>query len=224
MMLLAADTSSNNTSLALMKDGEIISMRADGSEPSASRMYVLMDAVLRAGSATFGDLTALAIGAGPGSFTGLRVSFAALRTLGWARGIPLIPVNSLEALVWPQRTLPGPIAVVQPARRGHVYLMAVRQGRVIQEVGFFTFEEARVRIRDLGADTLLAGVPDDLAMDLPVLMHQVGPDAAEIARMAASRIEAGERPVLEDVLPLYLRPSDAEVTAALREEQETARA
>ncbi len=214
MMLLAADTSSNRTSLALMKDGEIISMQSDGVEPSASRMYVLMDAVLRAGSVVIGDLTGLAIGAGPGSFTGLRVSFAALRTLAWARGIPLFPVNSLEALVWPHRALSGPIAVVQPARRGHVYQLSVRQGQIIQEVGFFSLEEARARIRELGEGVLLAGIPDDLDLDLPLLLHRAGPDAAGIARIAAERLAAGEQPILEDVLPLYLRPSDAEVTAA----------
>jgi len=215
MMLLAADTSSNRTSLALLKDGEIISMQSDGVEPSASRMYVLMDAVLRAGSTGIGDVTALALGAGPGSFTGLRVSFAALRTLAWARGIPLIPVNSLEALVWAHRALPGPIAVVQPARRGHVYQLAVRQGQIVQEVGFFSLEEARARIGELGEGVLLAGVPDDLELGLPVLVQRAGPDAAAIARIASARLAAGERPILEDVLPLYLRPSDAEVTAGL---------
>lgn len=217
MILLAADTSSNSTSLALYNNGEVYSMRADGAEPSASRMYVLLDAVLRAAGVEIRALEALAVGAGPGSFTGLRVSFAAMRTLAWTRGIPLIPVNSLEALVWPQRTLDAPLAVVQPARRGHVYQMALRAGTPIQEVGFYPLDEARARIRELGGGAFLAGTPDDLELELPLLVRREGPDAADIARLALGRLEAGERPVLEDVLPLYLRPSDAEVSASLSE-------
>jgi tRNA threonylcarbamoyladenosine biosynthesis protein TsaB len=218
MILLAADTSCSSTSLALMRDGEILTMRADGAEPSASRMFVLLDAVLHAAGVEIESLNCLAVGAGPGSFTGLRVSFAAMRMLAWARGIPLFSVNSLEALAWPYRTLKVPLAIVQPARRGHVYQMAVQAGSVMQDVQFLSFDEASARILTLGKDAYLAGMSQDICSSmpkrLPVIIERDGPDAADIARMAALRFEAGERPILEDVLPLYLRPSDAEVVAA----------
>lgn len=214
MILLAADTSSKGTSLALFQDGVVYSFKTEGGEPSASRLYLLLDAVLKTAGIGVSALQGLAIGAGPGSFTGLRVSFTALRTLAWTLKIPLVPVNSLEALVWPQHFLAAPLAVVQPARRGHVYQMALQAGVPIQEVGFYSFEEARLRIRELGRDVFLAGNPADLELDLPLLVQKDGPDAADIARMALPRLERGDYPPLEDVLPLYLRPSDAEVQAS----------
>ena len=217
MKLLAVDTSSNRTTVALWHDGEVWAMTADGTGPSASRLFVLIDALLEATACELAELDCFAIGAGPGSFTGLRVSYSALRTLAWAGSVPIVQVNSLHALAWPWRELDGTIAVVQPARRGHVYYLPVRHGQPVADVEFLPVAEAHERIAALGEPFFLAGMlPEEWNFSGRVLDRAGAPQAADIARIAAEEFIAGRAVPPEEALPLYLRPSDAEVVAETR--------
>ena len=209
--ILAADTSSKRTTLALYRDGEIIEMNSTTETPSAARFFVLLDALLETGRMSLDDVDCLALGAGPGSFTGLRVSFTAFRTLAWARGLPLYPINSLLALAFPYRSVEASLIVRMAARRGHVYQYAVRAGGCIDELALLSYEEARTRAKALPVPQFLLGCAEEEEDELPRLVHALGPDAANIALLALEARAAGEPPNLKDVLPLYLRPSDAEV-------------
>jgi tRNA threonylcarbamoyladenosine biosynthesis protein TsaB len=212
MRILSADTSSKRTALALYRDGEVIEMNSTTETPSAARFFVLMESLLGTARMSLDEIDYLALGAGPGSFTGLRVSFTAFRTLAWARSIPLYPINSLLALAYPYRALDASLVVRMAARRGHVYQYAVRAGKCIDELALLSYEEARARARALPAPQFLLGLAEEEAPELPRLVQSCGPDAASIAHLALDAIALGAPPNLKDVLPLYLRPSDAELS------------
>lgn len=208
MRILAADTSSRRISLALFQGGEIIEISQSMESPSAARFFVLQDALLAAAKIQLDALDCLALGSGPGSFTGLRVSFAAFRCLAWARAIPLYPVCSLEAMAYPYRSLDAPLIVRVPARRGQVYQYVSHRGQVLQELALLPCAEASARSLSLPEPRFLLSPADDEDTECVRLFGY--PDAASIAALAADRTDPP--PKLEDVLPLYLRPSDAEMS------------
>jgi len=214
MRILAADTSTSRISLALSLNsagGEIIEMSQNMESPSAARFFVLLDALLKAADTPVDALDCLAIGAGPGSFTGLRVSFAAFRCLAWARALPLYPVCSLEAMAYPYRDLDASLIIRVNARRGQVYQYACNRGQTLLELGLLPRAEANALARALPGPRLLLGEADGEDGTESAWLGDFGPSAASIAALAALAMGRGAPPKLEDVLPLYLRPSDAEM-------------
>lgn len=162
----------------------------------AERLMPMIAEVLEAGGAAPGDLDAIGVGTGPGNFTGVRISVSAARGLALALGIPAVGVTRLEALA---QGLPRPLAVVEDARRGEVY---------VQEFGPDGPGEALILTPgDLPHVLSAPAVTGSGAAltSLPVL-PQAMPIAEAIARVAATRWRA---PGLPRPAPLYLRPADA---------------
>ena len=131
--LLAIASSGAWTSVALLRD-ESGSLECDSiAEPAgagqSARLLATIGEVL--GPAGIAGVSAVAFDAGPGAFTGLRIGCAVAQGLGFARGLPLIPVGSLEAAAWRSLRLlePGAEALVRvanDARMGEVYASVVR--------------------------------------------------------------------------------------------------
>ena len=91
----------------------------------AERLVPLLEEVLVEGGIGWGDLRALAVGTGPGNFTGVRIAVAAARGLALGLGIPAVGVTRLEALA---HGLPRPVIVIEDARRGQVYVQLFTRG------------------------------------------------------------------------------------------------
>lgn len=155
----------------------------------AERLLPLLEEILSEAGITWQDLTALAVGTGPGNFTGVRIAVAAARGLALGLGIPALGVTRLEALA---HGMPRPLTVIEDARRGEVY------------VQHFTAEgpqPARLcKAQDLPA--ALGPVTGSAATDgLPAAMALV----AAIAQLALARTGVPQpRPA-----PFYLRGADA---------------
>jgi tRNA threonylcarbamoyl adenosine modification protein YeaZ len=178
---------------------ELVSERAMN---HGEQLAPLIDRVLRMASAERHDVTAVAVGAGPGPFTGLRVGLVTARTLGYALEIPVYAVCSLDVLAVEAvatGVVTGPFTVATDARRKEVYLA--------------TYSEAGERLTGPVVDK-----PTTLATDGPVvgegalLYPDSFPTAVGPARPSAgwlARTVAGERAELLDPEPLYLRRPDA---------------
>ena len=85
----------------------------------AERLIPMLEELLAEGGIGWGDLRALAVGTGPGNFTGVRIAVAAARGLALGLGIPAVGVTRLEALA---HGLPRPLVVIEDARRDQVYV------------------------------------------------------------------------------------------------------
>ena len=198
-MILAFDTSAAHCAAAVVQGDRILAAREEPmATGQAERLMPLLAEVLAEAGAGWGDVVRIGVGTGPGNFTGVRIAVAAARGLALGLAVPAVGVTRFEALA---HGLPRPLAVVEDARRGEVYL--------------------RVFDADGGGDALLLD-PSDLpqALDDVALTGSAAaqaealtggrvlapamPLAVAIARIAAAAPVPGPRPA-----PVYLRAPDA---------------
>src|SRR4051794_6541453 len=114
MLILAFDTATDVATSALVDGGEVLGERT-------SRAVTLLedvDALLRQSGTQTRDVEALAVGIGPGSFTGVRIGLSTARGLAFALGIPVAGVSTLDAIA---AGAPGAVPVID-ARRGEVFV------------------------------------------------------------------------------------------------------
>ena len=131
MVLLALDTTAGYCSVALLRAGQLLVREADAgqgtaqSTPAHSRLLLpMIDELLAREGTSLSALDAIAFGAGPGSFTGLRIACGVAQGLGLAIDRPLVAVDSLSSMAWASGRDEA-IACLD-ARMGEVYCAAYR--------------------------------------------------------------------------------------------------
>lgn len=217
-MILGLDTATPATAVAAWAPGGPAVERRDDPEPGtrpghAARLLVLVEAVLAAADAGWDDVERIAVGVGPGGFTGLRLGIATARGLAQARDLPLVGVSSLAALAAGASELeaaeaaPEPVVAVIDARRGEVFAAQARR-----------FEPVALAPAAL-AERLAAGTPavGDGAVrfraELEVAGAAIPADGSSLHRVSAlhvCRLGAQGVPTDRDaLLPDYRREPDA---------------
>jgi tRNA threonylcarbamoyladenosine biosynthesis protein TsaB len=187
--ILAFDTSAAHCAAALLWDGGLILRHEPMEKGQAERLMPMLEEVLAEGGIGWRDLKAIAVGTGPGNFTGVRIAVAAARGLALGLGIPAVGVTRLEALAFGQ---PRPVTVIEDARRGEVYVQDFTETDVGQ-AGLHAMAEVSVSGPVTGS---AAG---------PAALPPARPIAESIARIGAVRaLTPQPRPA-----PFYLRGADA---------------
>ncbi|WP_377508630.1 tRNA (adenosine(37)-N6)-threonylcarbamoyltransferase complex dimerization subunit type 1 TsaB [Octadecabacter sp. R77987] len=147
--LLAFDTSAAHCAAALLSDGEITTRVDLMARGQAEHLMVMLDDMLAAAGMGWSALDAVAVGIGPGNFTGIRISVAAARGIALGLGKPAIGVSSLEALAHGQ---PRPFCARLPAPRDHHYAQtftARGAGDPSLEVGAATLPDPVVLVSNI---------------------------------------------------------------------------
>ena len=121
--ILNIETATKNCSVSIAKDGKVLSYKDinTGGYSHAEQLHLLIEALLNEENLTFTDLTAIAVGKGPGSFTGLRIGISAAKGLCFALNIPLISLDSLLILANSIKETKGFVIPMIDARRMEVY-------------------------------------------------------------------------------------------------------
>lgn len=122
-LILQLETSSTNTSVVLAKNGDVLASKEQDSAGYSHEKFLhpFIDDVLQEAKLRITDLDAIAVGSGPGSFTGLRIGVAAAKGLCFALDIPLIAIPTMELLVRQISTDADRIVAIVDARRMEVY-------------------------------------------------------------------------------------------------------
>lgn len=217
-MILGFDTSTAGTSVCLLApDGAHFARNPDPGRLSeapahARELMPAVAAVLEEANASLGDVKAIAVGVGPGTFTGLRIGVATARALARSREIPLRPVSSLAALA---AGIEAPLALpLIDARRGEVFAALHRGSEQVWEPFASSPEALGERLRKTGFTPLAAG---DGSLRFREAVEAAGAsvaperDAAHVVRaLHVCRLGAAvpDTPA-EAVLPNYLRAPDA---------------
>jgi tRNA threonylcarbamoyladenosine biosynthesis protein TsaB len=196
MLILAFDTATEVATSALVSDGEVLGERVS----RASTLLEDIDALLRQGGAHPSDLDALAVGIGPGSFTGVRVGLATARGLVVALGLQVAGVSTLVALA---AGAPGAMPVID-ARRREVFVLEAGHSRVLAPTdvtlaaGTVCVGNGAVRYRS-ALEAAGAEIPPD-------------GDERHLPRARFHAQLATDFGPAEAVEPLYLRLPDADTT------------
>ena len=220
MNLLAWDTSTLHAALALvLAEGRVLTAAPDPSRRHGRGLIPAIRDLLAGASLKPADLGALAVGLGPGSYTGLRIGLTAAKTLAYAIGRPLVGLDSLELLA--RNAPPGAarIAVVADAQRGDLYaadferpsagapIARLGPTRVVGRADWLAALEPGTIVLGPGLDRLEAPRPDHLEFLGPPADR---PDPRHLAELALEATRDGRLVDPRSVEPVYLRRSAAE--------------
>ena len=236
MNILALESSAAACSAALCRGGELTAQFFQNSGLTHSRTLLpMVDALLRDSGHTLEEVDVIAVAAGPGSFTGLRIGVAAAKGLAWPGNKPCAPCSTLESMAWPLAHLEGRLIVcAMDARRQQVYnaLFLARGGGLerltpdraisLAELGeeLKKYENPKIAVGDgaqLCYNTLAEQVP---GLELAP-RHLRQQSAWGVARAAEELIARGELVSGEQLVPVYHRLSQAERERLAREQQRT---
>jgi tRNA threonylcarbamoyladenosine biosynthesis protein TsaB len=216
MNLLALETSTDAGSIALWRVGELTVGLCPPGVPHSETLLPLIRLTMAEAGFDFTDLHGIAFGAGPGSFTGLRVACGVAQGLAFAQDLPLFPVGTLEAMALASGG--ERVIVALDARMGEVYFGYFEAGVPLAPVGVYPPDA--VPLPDTGAwlacGNGLAAYPAlqvRLAPFVSAWLPQLMPGADAIARIAAPRLVRGEGIDPADAMPIYVRDKVARTVA-----------
>jgi tRNA threonylcarbamoyladenosine biosynthesis protein TsaB len=211
-VILGFDTATAATAVAVWAPGGPAVERRDDPAPGerpnhAARLLVLIEEALAAAECGWDEVERIAVGVGPGGFTGLRLGIATARALAQARGLPVTGVSSLAALAAGAAGDGRPVVAVIDARRGEVFAAALNAFGPLAiapealaarlDPGSLAVGDGAVRFRE-ELERAGAVVPADGSE-----LHRVS--ALQVCRLGAAQ-EPGDRDAL---LPDYRREPDA---------------
>lgn len=221
MRVLAFETSCEHATVALLFGDEIIQRRLEGHANHSERLLPTIRHMLAESQTSLASLDAIAFGAGPGAFTGLRLSCGVAQGLAMGAGLGVAPICSLEAL-----SLQGKgarILVATDARMGEVYCAAfeMRNGlpctisapECVPPEAVATPDQALWFGVGSAFDVYATPLGAHLIPRLSGYNPKVVPAARDIARLACTQAINGELLAPEQAVPLYVRNKVAFTTA-----------
>ena len=234
MKILAFETSAKAASVALLDGGKLLaeSYQNTGLTHSQTLMVMAQD-MLKSCNLDVSAVEAVAVAAGPGSFTGVRIGVAAAKGFAWGAELPCYGVSTLEAMARSLGIYQGYIVPAMDARRNQVYTAIFHA-----EKGVLTRveEDMAISLAELGEKIKIFAEPVFLVGDGAVLCyntlleevtglvlppeHRMHQRAAGVALAAQALADAGDPGNGAELTPNYLRLSQAERERAARENRE----
>lgn len=220
MKILAVDTTTQTGSVALL-DGEKVVAETilDIQVTHAEKLLPGLDDLFKKEGWSFDQLQGLAVSLGPGSFTGLRIGLATMKAFAQSLNLPLVGVSSLEALAYNAHESQKPVAAILDAKRKEVYagIYQFSHGHISK----ILLEEQAIA-PDLLCNTLKKIGPSLLIGDGAAALKELFPGefgekekmqirAGWVGRLALAKIKRGEGEDWRNLVPNYLRSSDAEI-------------
>lgn len=224
MRILAFETSAKAASVALLHDGvlEGAAYQNTGLTHSQTLLVMAQDVLAQCGC-TVSDVDAVAVAAGPGSFTGVRIGVAAAKGFAWGAELPCYGVSTLEAMALSLGAWEGTVCACMDARRAQVYnaLFQAKTGTLTRLTPdrAIALEELAQELEAVSGPVFLVGDGSSLTYrtlqdKIPGLVlppeHRLHQRAEGVALLAAQKIAAGEPGDGAALSPNYLRLSQAE--------------
>ncbi len=224
MLVLALDTSTAQVSVAFGDRGVVLgAVQLAGGRRHAEQLAPAIDYLRRELAVDLGHLATIAVGTGPGLFTGLRVGVTTAKVMAQALRIPVVGIPSLDLVAYPLRHSGRPIVAVLDARRREVFAARYQPvpGGVQRTSGYAVHTPAEL-VADLAVEShglLLAGDGiERFPAEFATLEHAEfagssfsAPSVAALVELATARAEREEFEQPAELRPLYLRQSDAEI-------------
>lgn len=225
MKILALESSAVAASVALTEDETLLAQAFQNSGLTHSRTLMpLLEGLLKNMEMTLAEVDLIAVAAGPGSFTGLRIGMAAAKGLGWAAEKPCCGVSTLEAMAWTVAHMGGELCPAMDARRNQVYnaRFIAREGQPCRLT-----EDRAISLEDLALEIEAGGKKPQIIVGdgaglcynsfqergISALLpppHLRLQSAWGVARAALEMARAGNTVSAAELIPDYHRLSQAE--------------
>lgn len=229
MKILAFESSAKAGSVALTQDGKLLAESYQNTGLTHSQTLLLMaQELLKSCGVTPKEVDAVAVAAGPGSFTGVRIGVAAAKGYAWGGEKPCYGVSTLESMAY-NAGRDGYVLPVMDARRAQVYTALFRGTERVWEDQAIALKDLAEKLKTLEGPVYLVGdgsvlcyntlkeeIPG-LVMPAEHLQHQRAAGVALAAEAAVARGESGDAASLK---PNYLRLSQAERERLEKEKRE----
>ena len=233
MKILALDTSSQAASCALLEDERPIgSFYIDAKLTHSQTIMTMAEDLLNTCGLTAQDVEAVAVAAGPGSFTGVRIGVAAAKGFAWGAELPCCGVSTLEAMAESLGVYEGYVCACMDARRNQVYngLFRAVGGKLerVSEDRAIALADLKEELKNYDKPVFLVGdganlCYNTLSKEVSNLVlppeHRIHQRAVGVALLAAKQAALGAAPGGAELTPNYLRLSQAERERLQKEEK-----
>jgi tRNA threonylcarbamoyladenosine biosynthesis protein TsaB len=225
VIVVGIETSTPQTSVAIGGEQGILAQMSVAGRSRQEAAAPALQQLLRWSGTELDRVGGVAVGIGPGLFTGLRVGVATAKTLAQVLAIPIVGLTSLDVLAFAVRHTPRRICAVIDGRRGEVFwsLYEPVPGGVLRATDHAVARPDHLvaELLAVSGDVLLVG--DGAILYRYEIERELGgrvefasaihahPQAASLVELAAPRFLREEHDRLFDVVPVYLRKSDAEI-------------
>jgi len=209
MRFAALETATEWCSVALWADGEIAALERRAEHRHSELALPMLERLLKSAGMTAAQLDAVAFGAGPGAFTGLRIACGLAQGLAFARGLPVLGVSTLEAMA--QESGAARVVACLDARMREVYYAALeRDGAGWHEVVATQCVAPQLAPTPPGAGWTgcgngFAAYPGLLKNSISIVKSEIHPTAVAVAELAAPRLARGEGVDAALAAPVYVR-------------------
>ena len=228
MKVLAVDTTTASCSVAVIEDLSVCAELTTRKKQTHSKhLMTSIDSVLKSADCRTVDLDGFAVTIGPGSFTGLRIGMATIKGLASAADKPVVGISSLETLAWQCSARSRLICPLLDARKAEVYgaTYRYREDRLIQQSAACA-AKPEAFVGDIKQPCVFIGSGARLYHDkiqdaLGDKAHFVPDDqnvirASSVGFLSLKRFKNNETVRAADLVPFYIRKSDAELSFAAR--------
>jgi len=225
MKILGLDTATSCASLGIIDDDEVVAEYAlYRKETLSAGLVPAIHALLAEARLDLHEIDGIAVSLGPGSFTGLRVGLSAVKGLALAVEKPVAGVPTLDALACNLPFTPYQICPLLDARKGEVYAALYKNGvggHVEQLTPYQVLSPAALIERIPPQETVFLG--DGVEACRELVTQQLAEKAlfaplhlgflrgTTVAELGRQRLARGERDDISSLVPIYVRPSDAEL-------------
>ncbi len=212
--ILAIETSTSACSVALSEGGKKFSRFEIGSNIHSGVLLTMIDSVLQESSLSIEHLDAVAVGQGPGSFTGLRIGVGVGQGLAFGARCPMVAVPSLDALAYSAQGYDGCVMAGIDARMGEIYwaeysleadvLTRIGPMRVSLPGDVCTQTAVSIAVGNAWAE-YREQLPQGFLTSAKIDAEKVYPSAVDVLSLARIKHEAGECCAAVDFVPIYVR-------------------
>lgn len=220
MKALTIDSAASEMVIAAKNENIKATLSLDLGQKQSKEILPAIDYILKKVELEPKNLDYTALCSGPGTFTGLRLAFSALKAIELAHNVPVYGVPSLEAYAFPFKDFPAQIVPVIDAKKDQFFAAIYKNGELIQNAEDTTAEKILENL-EKDKEIILAG-PDakvfgeelkNLEPNLKIIFTKFQPLATEsLFEIAEAMIEQKKSPLADYDGPVYLRKSEAELS------------